>query len=127
MGDMLFIPPGVSALVRLHGSAISEPEIKGVTDFLINLEKPIYDTTILEDRSEKSSETDAEEHDELYDQAIDWVIKTDQASISMIQRKMRIGYNRAARMIEMMEKEGVVSKPLGSKGREVLAGRDGLL
>ncbi|MGA1869321.1 MAG: DNA translocase FtsK [bacterium] len=126
MGDMLFIPPGSSEPVRLHGSAISEAEIKGIVDFLINLEKPFYDTSILEDRNEKLGETDADEYDELYDQAVDWVIKTGQASISMIQRKMRIGYNRAARMIELMEKEGVVSKPLGSKGREVLAGRDGL-
>ena len=123
MGDMLFLPPGVSELIRLHGSAINEIEIKQIVDFLKSQAKPLYDSTILEDKSEKKIDKNDEEYDELYDQAVELVVKSGQASISMIQRKMRIGYNRAARMIEFIEKEGVVSKPLGSKGREVLAPR----
>ncbi|MEW6380549.1 MAG: DNA translocase FtsK 4TM domain-containing protein [bacterium] len=127
LGDMLFLPPGSSDLVRLHGSSITEGEIKRLVKYLASQGKPEYDDTILSfcgDDAKPGSKQDEEEYDDLYDKAVDLVIKTRQASISMIQRRLRIGYNRAARMIELMERDGVVSKPQGSKPREVLIGRD---
>lgn len=123
-GDMLFMPPGVGRVVRIHGAFVSEDEIKGVTDFLRNQKKPDYDETILS-VSEENGADDAElEKDEKYDQAVEVVMQTGQASISMIQRRLRVGYNRAARMIELMEKEGIVGPSDGVRPREVY-GRKG--
>jgi len=127
MGDMLFLPPGSSDLVRLHGSSITEGEIKRLVTFLSSQGKAEFDDTILTfsaAEGKPGSKKEEEEYDDLYDKAVDLVIKTRQASISMIQRRLRIGYNRAARMIEIMERDGVVSKPQGSKPREVLIGSD---
>ena len=124
MGDMLFIPPGSSDLRRVHGSSVTEEEIKNLVDFLIQQGPPEYDTSIIQDRDGEAKETGSEEYDELYDQAVDLVVKTNKASISMVQRRLRIGYNRAARMIEIMERDGLVSKPDGSKPRQVLARKE---
>jgi len=129
-GDMLFLPPGSSDLVRLHGSSITEGEIKRLVNYLRTQGRPEYNDTILTFSADDikagggSKQADEEEYDDLYDKAVDLVIKTRQASISMIQRRLRIGYNRAARMIELMERDGVVSKPQGGKPREVLIGSD---
>lgn len=119
-GDMLFMPPGVGRLERIHGAFISEEEVKRVTDFLRNQMKPDYDDTILTHVS-AADDTEAGdmEPDEKYDEAVDLVLQTGQASISMLQRKLRVGYNRAARMIEMMEKEGIVGPSDGVKARDV--------
>lgn len=122
-GDMLFLPPNSSEIIRLHGSFITEIEIKRLVKYLAHQGRPEYNDSILtftpeEDKLGKGQSE--EEYDDLYDKAVDLVIKTRQASISMIQRRLRIGYNRAARMIEIMERDGVVSKPQGSKPREVL-------
>ncbi|MCF8083964.1 MAG: DNA translocase FtsK [Deltaproteobacteria bacterium] len=124
-GDMLFMPPGVGQIMRIHGAYLSDDEIKDVTDFLRKQRKPDYDDTILSEiaREDDSAEEDVE-HDEKYDEAIDVVAKTGQASISMLQRKLRVGYNRAARMIETMEREGVVGPSDGVRPREVF-GRKG--
>lgn len=123
-GDMLFMPPGVGRLTRIHGAFVSEEEIKEVTEFLRRQGKPDYDDTIL---SEVSAEEEAEgeevEKDEKYDQAVDIVLGSGQASISMLQRKLRVGYNRAARMIEAMEKEGIVGPSDGVRQREVYGRR----
>jgi S-DNA-T family DNA segregation ATPase FtsK/SpoIIIE len=123
-GDMLFLPPGVARVVRIHGAFISEEEVKRVTDFLRGQMKPDYDPTIV---SEVSREEDAEEDDiemdEKFDRAVDLVIQTGQASISMIQRKLRVGYNRAARMIEAMEKQGIVGPSDGIRPRDVYGRR----
>ncbi|MGA1845310.1 MAG: DNA translocase FtsK [bacterium] len=124
MGDMLFIPPGCSDLVRIHGSSVTEEEINSLVDFLIQQGPPEYDTSIICDRTEDEKGADSSEYDELYDQAVDLVVKTNKASISMVQRRLRIGYNRAARMIELMERDGVVSKPEGSKPRQVLVRKE---
>ena len=123
-GDMLFLPPGVASLVRIHGAYVSEEEVKNVADFLRNQRKPDYDTTILSEiaRSEEAEE-DETELDEKYDHAIEVVVKTGQASISMLQRKLRVGYNRAARMIEVMEKQGIVGPSDGVRPREVYGKR----
>ena len=102
-GDMLFMPPGVSRIIRIHGAYVSEEEVKNVTDFLRKQRKPDYDAAILSHiaKNEESTEEDLE-LDEKYEDAIELVSKTGQASISMLQRKLRVGYNRAARMIEVM-------------------------
>lgn len=124
-GDMLFMPPGVGKLTRIHGAYISEDEVKRVTDFIKAQLKPDYDSTIVAQVSKDEEEIDEEmEKDEKYEMAVDMVIKSGQASISMIQRKLRVGYNRAARMIEIMEKEGIVGPSDGVKARDVLGRRE---
>jgi S-DNA-T family DNA segregation ATPase FtsK/SpoIIIE len=123
-GDMLFLPPGVARVVRIHGAFISEEEVKRVTDFLRAQMKPDYDSTIVTEVSrEEDAEEDDIEMDEKFDRAVDLVIQTGQASISMIQRKLRVGYNRAARMIEAMEKQGIVGPSDGIRPREVYGRR----
>jgi len=123
-GDMLFLPPGVARVVRIHGAFISEEEVKRVTDFLRGQMKPDYDPTIVsEDSREEDAEEDDIEMDEKFDRAVDLVIQTGQASISMIQRKLRVGYNRAARMIEAMEKQGIVGPSDGIRPRDVYGRR----
>ena len=117
-GDMLFLPPGTSRLLRVHGAYVSEFEILRVVEFWKNQGKPVYDHTILKAK-EEAPETDADGYDEMYDQAVAVVAELRQASISMLQRRLRVGYNRAARMIEKMEQEGVVGPADGSKPREV--------
>jgi S-DNA-T family DNA segregation ATPase FtsK/SpoIIIE len=97
---------------------VSEVEILRVVEHWKNQGRPVYDPSILEAK-EAAQETDADGYDEMYDQAVALVSETRQASISMIQRRLRVGYNRAARMIEKMEEEGVVGPADGSKPREV--------
>ncbi len=118
-GDMLFLPPGTSRLQRIHGAYVSEVEIKKVVEFLKKQQKPIYLESILKPKIDEIAEDEGEDSDELYDQAVALVSSTRQASISMIQRRLRIGYNRAARMIELMEKHGLVGPADGAKPREV--------
>ena len=119
-GDMLFMPPGVGRIMRIHGAYVSEEEVKDVTDFLRKQRKPDYDATILSHiaKNEESKEEDLE-LDEKYEDAIELVSKTGQASISMLQRKLRVGYNRAARMIEVMEVQGIVGPSDGVRPRDV--------
>ncbi len=120
-GDMLFLPPGTAKLQRIHGAYISEAELARITEFLKTQETPEYDKDVTKAPAKENAASDKEEeYDERYDDAIALVTKTRQASISMIQRHLRIGYNRAARIIEMMEKEGVVGPSDGAKPREVL-------
>ncbi|MEW6665118.1 MAG: DNA translocase FtsK 4TM domain-containing protein [Thermodesulfobacteriota bacterium] len=123
-GDMLFMPPGVGRITRIHGAYISEEEVKRVTDFLRAQMKPNYDPAIMEDVArEEEDDLGDFEMDEKYDKAVEMVCQTQQASISMIQRKLRVGYNRAARMIEAMEKEGIVGPSDGIRPREVYGRR----
>ncbi|MBN1832881.1 MAG: DNA translocase FtsK 4TM domain-containing protein [Deltaproteobacteria bacterium] len=121
-GDMLFMPPGVGKISRIHGAYISEEEIKRVTNFLREQMKPNYDTGMLTQFDQEDEVNDTEiELDEKYDQAVELVAQTRQASISMLQRRLRVGYNRAARMIEAMEREGIVGPSDGIRPREVFA------
>jgi DNA segregation ATPase FtsK/SpoIIIE, S-DNA-T family len=120
-GDMLFLPPGTARLQRIHGSFISEEEINLITEFLKRQKSPEYDISVTESPSEEKDELSEDDYDERYDDAVALVTKNGQASISMIQRHLRIGYNRAARIIEVMEKEGIVGPSDGAKAREVLA------
>jgi S-DNA-T family DNA segregation ATPase FtsK/SpoIIIE len=124
-GDMLFLPPGVAKLTRIHGAYVSEDEVKRVASFLKRQMKPDYDTSIVADITlEQEVEELGGEKDEKYHDAVELVYQTGQASISMVQRKLRVGYNRAARMIEAMEKEGIVGPSDGSKPREVFRRRE---
>jgi S-DNA-T family DNA segregation ATPase FtsK/SpoIIIE len=120
-GDMLFMPPGSARLRRLHGPFVSEHEIRKVADFLRTQGAPDYRMEILETKapSETDENGDGFERDEMYDEAVQIVMETNQASISMIQRRLRIGYNRAARMVELMEREGIVMPADGARPREV--------
>jgi S-DNA-T family DNA segregation ATPase FtsK/SpoIIIE len=119
-GDMLFLPPGTAKLQRIHGAYISEPEIARITEFLKTQKKPEYIQEVTQAPVKATAEDGEQEYDEKYDEAVALVSKTRQASISMVQRYLRIGYNRAARIIEVMEKEGVVGPADGAKPREVL-------
>ncbi len=114
-GDMLLLSSGGSNLVRLQGAFISDAERTVVTDFLRSQAQPTYITEITRDTSEQS-EADDMEKDDLYDEALEIIAESGQASISMIQRKLKIGYNRAARIVEVMEREGVVG-PQGAAGK----------
>jgi S-DNA-T family DNA segregation ATPase FtsK/SpoIIIE len=120
-GDMLFLPPGTSRMLRSHGAFVSDAEVQRVVEFLKKQGKPVYEKSILEMKaSDEKGAADDEELDERYDDALALVAEAKQASISMIQRRLRIGYNRAARIIEKMEQEGVVGPSDGtSKPREV--------
>jgi S-DNA-T family DNA segregation ATPase FtsK/SpoIIIE len=121
MGDMLFLPPGTAKLIRSHGAFVSDSEVQRVVEFLKKQGKPVYEKSILEmkETDSKGGASD-EEDDPQYDAALALVAEARQASISMIQRRLRIGYNRAARIIEKMEQEGVVGPSDGtSKPREV--------
>lgn len=119
-GDMLLLPPGTAKLHRIHGAYISEEELTRIVEFLKEQKAPEYITTITEAVTEDENGSAAEDHDERYDDAVALVTRTGQASISMVQRHLRIGYNRAARIIETMEKEGVIGPSDGVKPREVL-------
>ncbi|MBT8339975.1 MAG: DNA translocase FtsK, partial [Desulfatitalea sp.] len=120
MGDMLFLPPGTGRLQRIHGAYISEQELGRIIDFLKAQKAPDYDHAILATPKEENTGSEEKDYDERYDDAVALVARIGQASISMIQRHLRIGYNRAARIIEMMEQEGVVGPSDGVKPREVL-------
>jgi S-DNA-T family DNA segregation ATPase FtsK/SpoIIIE len=124
-GDLLFVPPGTAKLMRLHGAFVSENEIRNIVDHIKAQRGPVY----LEEISKHVSESSTSEassgpcEDEKYDAAVELVTRLGNASISLIQRHMRIGYNRAARIIEAMESEGIIGPSDGtSRPREVLAG-----
>ena len=122
-GDMLFLPPASSRCIRLHGPYISEQESARLASFLRKQGKPIFDESITAEE-EKSGPGGIEyEKDELYDEAARIVVSSGQVSISYLQRKMRIGFSRAARLVDMMEAEGLVSPGAGGKPREVLVDR----
>jgi S-DNA-T family DNA segregation ATPase FtsK/SpoIIIE len=122
-GDMLFSDRGTK-LRRIHGAFLSDNEVHRVVEFLKQQAKPVYDMDILKPREEDAEEGGApanDFHDEFYDQAVAIVCDTRQASVSYIQRRLQIGYNRAARMVEQMERDGIVGPTNGAKPREVLA------
>ncbi|MEE8483770.1 MAG: DNA translocase FtsK 4TM domain-containing protein [Nitrospinota bacterium] len=121
-GDMLFLPPGTSRLQRIHGPFVSDDEVKRAVTFLKKQGRPIYDENILKahEKAVEAGAMDGDEVDEEYfEQAVELVADTRQASISMVQRRLRIGYNRAARIIETMEAKGMVGPADGAKPRQV--------
>ncbi len=121
-GDMLFIPPMSSRLMRMHGAFVTEKEIQRLTKFWIRQGKPEYNEDILREPVSKMELDDF--YDELYNDAVRVVVTTGQASISNLQRRLRLGYGRAARMIDRMESEGIVGPADGSRPRDVLVKED---
>ncbi|NDY42357.1 DNA translocase FtsK [Dissulfurirhabdus thermomarina] len=125
MGDMLLLPPGAATLERIHGAFVSEGEIQKIAGFLRDQGEPDYDPTVVEpvegEGGEEAPGGTGGEVDALYDRAVELVTRSGQASISMVQRRLRVGYNRAARMIEQMERDGIVSPTDGMGRRQVLA------
>jgi DNA segregation ATPase FtsK/SpoIIIE, S-DNA-T family len=125
-GDMLFIPPGSSKMVRVHAPYVSEEETTEIVRHLKSLAQPVYNEQILEDSSDKDEhpgDMDGEA-DEMYEEAVRIVVEMGKASTSTLQRRLRLGYGRAARLIDMMERDGIVGPADGSKPREVLRRRD---
>ncbi|GIW47034.1 MAG: DNA translocase FtsK [Deltaproteobacteria bacterium] len=124
-GDMLFLQPGTSKLIRIQAAIISDEERERITEFLRNQGKPEYNEEITRiEESEESSGLE-DEKDELYYEALRIIAQTRQASISMLQRKLKIGYNRAARIVEIMEKEGLIGpQESAGKPREVFINLD---
>lgn len=121
-GDMLFLPPGSSRLKRVHGAYVSEEEIKRVAEFWKRQGQPQYNLDILREEV-KESDTLLDYDDPKYEEAVHYVIQTGQASVSALQRRFKIGYNRAARLIERMEREGIVGPSDGVRPRPVLVKR----
>jgi DNA segregation ATPase FtsK/SpoIIIE, S-DNA-T family len=125
-GDMLFLPPGTSHLQRLHGAYVSDEEIQRITDFVREQGSHAYRMDLLEDEEVdvddgRGGDSGEEPLDEMYDSAVRVVTESGKASISYVQRRLQVGYNRAARMVEHMEREGVVSAADHRGVREVLA------
>jgi S-DNA-T family DNA segregation ATPase FtsK/SpoIIIE len=121
-GDMLYLPPASSRFIRLHGAYISEQESARLASFLRKQGRPIYDNTITAE--DKAADAVEFEKDDLYDEAARIVVSSGQASISYLQRRLRIGFSRAARLIDMMEADGLVSAAAGGKPRELLVKKD---
>jgi S-DNA-T family DNA segregation ATPase FtsK/SpoIIIE len=119
-GDMLFLEPGTSKLLRVQGALISDEEREGITEYVKSQGQPVYNEQITYIEETEGGEDLEDEKDELYYEALRTIAETRQASISMLQRKLKIGYNRAARIVEIMEKEGVVGpQEVAGKPREV--------
>lgn len=120
-GDMLFLPMGENVPIRIQGSYVSDEEIKRVVDFVKRGKKPVYDEklTDLEEPSKVNEDFSGEE-DPLYNEIVEFAIKTGRISASLIQRKYRLGYNRAARIVDLLEERGIIGPQNGSKPREVL-------
>jgi len=132
-GDMLFLPPGSANVIRLHGPLVTEKEIASVVRYVKRFGKPDYQREVLshaplgppERGGKRTTLEEAEDiEDPMYDAAARLVVKTRKASASYIQRRLRLGYTRSARLLDMMEKEGLVGPPAGSKGRELLVSED---
>jgi S-DNA-T family DNA segregation ATPase FtsK/SpoIIIE len=118
-GDMLFLPPASARFIRLHGPYISEQESARLASFLRKQGKPTYDESITAEEKTAADAIDIE-RDDLYDEAARIVVQSGQASISYLQRRLRVGFSRAARLVDMMEMEGLVSAAAGGKPREIL-------
>jgi S-DNA-T family DNA segregation ATPase FtsK/SpoIIIE len=130
-GDMLFLPPGSSRLTRVHGAFVTETEITRVVDFWKAQAAPEYDQSFLiappnEEEPEASGEAPSEDHDPMYEEAVRLVLQMGKASTSTLQRHLRLGYGRAARILDMMQRDGIIGPPDGSKPREVLKPPDWL-
>ncbi len=108
-GDMLFIPPGESQIIRVHGAYVSDAEVVKVTDYLKKLRKPSYEIAITESEEDEVFLND-DKSDELYEKAIEIIKESSSASISLIQRRLNVGYNRAAKMVEQMERDGIIKR-----------------
>ncbi|MDB5842355.1 MAG: ftsK, partial [Herminiimonas sp.] len=126
-GDMLFLPPGSGYPQRVHGAFVSDEEVHRVVEYLKQFGEPEYEEAILagapgdDAGAEPPVDGGNVESDPLYDEAVAFVIRTRRASISSVQRQLRIGYNRAARLVEQMESAGILSSMASNGSREILA------
>ncbi|MBF0588751.1 MAG: DNA translocase FtsK 4TM domain-containing protein [Magnetococcales bacterium] len=141
MGDGLYLPPATSHLQRIHAPFVKDEEVHKLVDFLKKTGKPLYDQNVLTHRPDEGDQPIASEgamammpatpggapsdQDEFYEQAVQHVIRSRRVSTSMVQRQFKIGYNRAARIVEQMESEGLITEPNGAGKREVIAGGGG--
>ena len=130
-GDMLFLPPGSSRLTRVHGAFVTETEINRVVEFWKRQAAPEYDQSYLiapptDEDSSAEGEAPAGEQDPMYEEAVRLVLQMGKASTSTLQRHLRLGYGRAARILDMMQRDGIIGAPDGSKPREVLKRPDWL-
>jgi len=125
-GDMLFLQPGKEDLIRIQGALVKDSEIEKVVEFIKEQGEPIYDEQILKEQ-QKNLMAGGGEKDELYDEAVRVIMESNQASVSILQRRMRLGYTRAARIIDTMESEGLVGQFEGSKPRKILVDRQAWL
>ncbi len=125
-GDLLFLRPGTAKPIRAQGAYLSDAEIEQVTNFLKQQRTPSYDERFLEKARQPEGVAAAGERDELYEMAKQIVLDAGQASTSLLQRRLRLGYGRAARILDLMEQEGLVGPPQGSRPREVLVSRDAI-
>lgn len=119
-GDLLFLKPGQHKPVRAQGSLIFDSELERMVNFIKAQKPPLYNQELMDAQEKKSSFSRKMERDELFDEAVKVILQTKQASVSMLQRRLGLGYTRAARLIDMMEEEGVVGPYRGSKPREIL-------
>src|SRR5207253_6742566 len=125
---MLFLPPGSSRLLRVHGPLVTEDEVIQVVEFLKKQGKPVYNQHILESPEERTEFDESDgEVDELYEDARRIVLEMGKASTSVLQRRLRIGYGRAASLLDAMERDGIIGPPDGTKPRELLINRDDYL
>jgi len=124
-GDMLFLRPGESKLIRAQGSLVNDTEIERVVDSIKSQAQPFYDEEILKEQ-QKFSFINGQK-DEFYNQAVKVIMESGQASVSILQRRLRLGYTRAARIIDMMEQEGIIGPFEGSKPRKILIDREAWL
>jgi S-DNA-T family DNA segregation ATPase FtsK/SpoIIIE len=124
-GDMLFLRPGESKLIRAQGSLVHDTEIERVVDFIKSQAEPVYDEEILKEQ-QKSIFVNGQK-DEFYEQAVRVIMESGQASVSILQRRLRLGYTRAARIIDMMEQEGIIGPFEGSRPRKILIDREAWL
>ncbi|MGB9825175.1 MAG: DNA translocase FtsK, partial [Desulfofundulus sp.] len=119
-GDMLFFPVGAPKPIRVQGAYLSDQEVENLTSFLREQAQPVYDQRVMEEPPVEEEADVMEEEDELLPQAVKILIENGNASISMLQRRLHIGYARAARLIDIMEQRGIVGKFEGSKPRAIL-------
>ena len=124
-GDLLFLRPGTAKPIRAQGAFVTDAEIERMTNFLKQQRSPAYDERLLE-KARRPEGALITEKDELYEMAKQLVLDTGQASTSLLQRRLRLGYGRAARILDLMEQEGLVGPPQGSRPREVLVTRESL-
>ena len=123
-GDLLFLRPGTAKPIRVQGAFVSDVEIERITTFLKQQRAPSYDEALLEKARQPEGVALLSEKDELYETAKQLVLDTGQASTSLLQRRLRLGYGRAARILDLMEQEGLVGPPQGSRPRELLVSRE---
>ncbi|HIE11056.1 MAG TPA: DNA translocase FtsK, partial [Kiritimatiellae bacterium] len=119
-GDMLFLPPGSSKLVRAQGTLSKDDEIARIVEFYKQQGKPRYETAITEKMQKAPVDQEAEEDEELIEKAVEIILQTRRASTSALQRRLRIGYTRAARVMDILEQRGIVGPPRGAEPREIL-------